>query len=480
MSSAVLQTAFPSVPESEIRRVFERQLATALRWRTSTAEERIGRIKRLRDAVLAHRQQLYEAADRDFRKPAPEVDLGELLPVVSEANLAIRKLKKWMKPRGVWPTLLSLGLKGYVQYEPRGRCLIISPWNYPFNLAFGPLVSALAAGNPVILKPSEMTPRLSALMTQIIQAVFTEDEVAIFEGDATVAVALSSLPFDHIFFTGSPRIGKQVMAAAAQHLTGVTLELGGKSPTLVDESADLAAAAANILWGKFTNLGQTCIAPDHVYVHANVKEAFVEHCAALLKTRYGATPQEQMNSPSLARVVNIPHTRRLAALLDDARQKGARILSGGFVSEPDCFVAPTLLDNCAADSTVMQEEIFGPLLPLIPYRDLDEVIDRINAMPKPLALYVWSKSRENIRKVMSRTSSGGACINNTVVQYGHPNLPFGGINHSGMGSAHGQYGFKTFSHERAVVHTRFSLVSMFFPPYTERTRKLTQKILRSA
>ena len=460
--------------EGEIHRVFERQRETAIRLRSSTLDERKAKIKKLKEAVLAHKEEFYKAGYADFKKPPAEVDLTEILAVVIEANDALRKLRKWMKPARVWPSRATVGLKGWVQYEPKGRCLIISPWNYPVNLTFGPLVSAIAAGNTAILKPSEMTPNLSALMVKIVRQIFPEDEVAIFEGDAKVSTALLELPFDHIFFTGSPAIGKVVMAAAAKHLTSVTLELGGKSPTIIDASADLKTAARNIMWSKYTNDGQTCIAPDHIYVHASVKDEFVRLCQETLSAAYGADPKGQMNSPYLARIVNQRHTGRIKALLDDATARGARTLTGGVVNEQECYIAPTLLDNIPADAKIMQEEIFGPLLPIISFNDLDEVIRKINADQKPLALYVWSKTESNIRKVMQQTSSGGACINNTVVHFLHGNLPFGGVNNSGLGNAHGHYGFKAFSHERAVVRTQIGMTQMFYPPYTDMTRRIAK------
>ena len=482
MNTAVsyLPSATGQASDAEIQRVFERQRETALRLRNSTAEERIAKIKRLRDTVTKYSEEFYKAGDADFKKPPAEVDLTEILPIVAEANDAIRNLKSWMKPKGVWPTRLTIGLKAWIKFEPKGRCLIISPWNYPVNLSFGPLVSAIAAGNTVILKPSEMTPHASALMVKIVKEIFCEDEVAIFEGDASVSTALLALPWDHIFFTGSPAIGKVVMAAAAKHLASVTLELGGKSPTIIDETADLDSAASTILWGKYTNNGQTCIAPDHIYVHASVKDAFVAKCIAIIESTYGKTPQEQMSSPNLARVVNQRHTSRIAGLLSDAKTKGGRVLCGDYVSEKDCFIAPTLLDNLPDHSRIMQEEIFGPLLPIIPYTNLDDVIGRINADQKPLALYVWSKNESVIDKVLNNTSSGGACVNHTVVHFLHMNLPFGGVNNSGIGNGHGPYGFKAFSHERAIVRTRFMMARMFFAPYTEFKKKMIKMALKTS
>jgi aldehyde dehydrogenase (NAD+) len=469
-------------PDAAMAAVFQRQAATAQRLRSSTATERIGKIRRLRDAVIAHTEDWYAAARADFRKPPGEVDLAEILPVCLEANEAIRNTKKWMKIKRVRPTLLTLGTRSHIQYVPRGRCLIIGPFNYPLNLTLGPLISAIAAGNTAIVKPSELTPATSRLIAQVVREVFSDDEVAVFEGEAAVAQALQLLPFDHVFFTGSPAIGKHVMAAAAKNLASVTLELGGKSPTIVDASADLPLAAANIMWSKFANAGQTCIAPDHVYVHASVKDAWLACCQAELKKAFGATLADQQASPGLGRIVNARHTARLAGLLEDATGRGARVVMGGGVAQDDCFIQPTLLDGVPPGARIMEEEIFGPLLPVIAYTSLDEVIGAINAGPKPLALYVYSRNGANIDALLAQTASGGACINHSLMQFLNSNLPFGGINNSGIGSAHGHYGFKAFSHERGVVRTQFSFAATWFsagatPPLVRRLVKAALRFL---
>ena len=472
----------PGSLKARMREVFERQAATALRLRSSTADERIAKIRKLRDVVIARSDEWYAAAYADFKKPPGEVDLAEILPICVEANDAIANLRKWMKPKRVWPTMLTLGTRSYVQYVPRGRCLIIGPFNYPINLTLGPLVSAIAAGNTAILKPSELTPHMSALIARVVREVFAEDEVAIFEGEADVAQALQELPFDHIFFTGSPAIGKFVMAAAAKNLASVTLELGGKSPTIVDASANLKLAASNIMWAKFANSGQTCIAPDYVYVHESVKDRWVECCREELTRAYGTTLTDQQASPHLAHIVNARHTARVKALLDDANVRGARTLVGGGAVGGTCFIQPTLLDTIAADARIMDEEIFGPLLPVIGYSQIDEVIASVNAGPKPLALYIYSQNDANIDKVLARTASGGACVNHSLMQFLHGNLPFGGVNNSGIGNAHGHYGFRTFSHERGVVRTQFSFAATLFkagevPPMVRKLIKSAFRIL---
>jgi aldehyde dehydrogenase (NAD+) len=461
-----------------IQRTFESQQATALRWRQSSAAERLARLTRLRDAMMAHRADFYAAFADDYRKTPAEVEASEFLPVMEEVRQALGSLKRWMKPRAHWPTTTMLGTRAAVQYQPRGRVLIVAPWNYPLSLCFGPLVSALAAGNTVIIKPSEMTPAVSALMARIITDLFPPDEVALFQGSQPTAQALLALPFDHIFFTGSPNVGKLVMAAAARHLTSVTLELGGKSPTIVDQSANLQQAAETLMWGKFLNNGQTCVAPDHVYVHASVQRAFVSACQQVLQQRYGDEGSARQNNPDLTRIVNRRHTERVAGLLHDAVQRGAVLSAGGQSDLAACYVAPTLLENIPADAAIMSEEIFGPLLPIIAYQELDQVIASINAAPKPLALYVWSQRSDQIDKVVQQTSSGGVCINHCVAHFAHGNLPFGGVNNSGMGSAHGEYGFKTFSHERAILRaTPLMLIKLFFPPYTAGRLRLIRLVV---
>lgn len=474
-------SSIPPLTESDpqqIQAVFDSQLETALRWRESTANERIARIKKLRDAMMAHREDFYEAFMQDYRKSPAEVEASELLPVMDEARHAIGRVKRWMKPQRVWPTSTMLGTSGWMEYQPRGRVLIIAPWNYPLSLCFGPLVSALAAGNTAIIKPSEMTPAVSALMASIISEVFPTSEVALFEGALATSQALLDLPFDHIFFTGSPAVGKVVMAAAAKHLTSVTLELGGKSPTIIGESANIPLAAETLMWGKFLNGGQTCVAPDYVYVHESVKDAFVAECRKVLQARYGATAHAQKHSPDLTHIVNQRHTQRIAALLSDAVERGAVVQTGGEVDVAHCYIAPTLIERVPADAKIMEEEIFGPLLPIMSFSRLDDIINEINARPKPLALYIWSRDQKEIDKVMARTSSGGACINHCVMHFAHGELPFGGVNNSGIGSAHGHHGFKAFSHERAVLRSSpLMLVKMFFPPYTQGRTRIIRSVV---
>jgi aldehyde dehydrogenase (NAD+) len=469
------QTVDLETDASTIQALFDAQAATALALRASQPAERRAKIVRLRDAILARRERWYAAFHTDLRKPAVEVELTELLPVVDEAHLALKKLAKWMKPRRVLPTLTTLGTTARVLYQPRGRCLIVGPWNYPLNTVLGPLVSAVAAGNAIIIKPSEFTPNVNRVIDEVVREAFDPAEVTLIHGGAATAERLLALPFDHVFFTGSPAIGKLVMAAAAKHLGSVTLELGGKSPAIVDASANVEAAVELLVWGKFTNAGQTCVAPDHLYVHRSVAARFVEHWRKVVATRFGQTPEVVVSSPDLGRMISVRHARRVVDLLEDARALGARVIDGG---QHDCerrYVAPTLISEVPEKARIESEEIFGPLMPLRLFDDLDEVIQRINAAPKPLALYVWSSTREHIDSIVARTSSGGLCLNHCMQQYAHSGLPFGGINHSGIGSAHGHYGFKAFSHERAFLQAApVMTLKLFFPPYSKRKLALSR------
>ena len=465
MSTAVHDIAAQSEADTaQTERLFEAQRGRALALRSSTAADRIEKIQRLRQAMFDRTDQIYAACHADFAKPAPEVDITEILPVVMEANHAIRHLKGWMKPERKRPTLLMFGTSAEVRYEPRGVCLIISPWNYPINLSFGPLISAIAAGNTVILKPSEMTPHCAQLMAEIVDDVFDENEVSVVQGAVETSQHLLGLPFDHIFFTGSPAVGKIVMRAAAEHLTSVTLELGGKSPVIVDKTADIAKTAQNLVWGKFANNGQTCIAPDYLYVHADVADAFVEAMGKALKRLYG-DQQAMASNTDYCRIVNDRHHGRVKALIDDATERGARVSTGGSPANDDNYIAPTILTDVDANSRVLEEEIFGPVLPIIAFTDTDRILADINAKPKPLALYVFARDNDFIDKVLDNTTAGGTCVNHSMVQFLHANLPFGGVNNSGIGNSHGHYGFKAFSHERAVVRERFSLSFLFLPPY---------------
>jgi len=477
-NAAVQATPAEATTETSVRAIFDKQVARARATRGDDYKTRLERLKRLEQAILSSVHQLHEACAADFRKPATEIELSEIGPVIGEIRFARKNLKKWMKPRRVRPTMTMLGNSAEIRYEPKGVALIISPWNYAFNLSFGPLVSALAAGNSVMLKPSEFTPNVTEYLSALIDNVFDESEVAIVEGGIEASQALLELPFDHIFFTGSPQVGRIVAQAASKHLTSVTLELGGKSPVIVDSTADIASAAKRVAWGKFLNNGQTCIAPDHAYVEDAVFDEFVSEMQKNIDKFYGQSIAARANSPHYCRIVNRKHFDRLINLVEEAIDAGARRLTLDKRDEDDLFIAPTLLDNVKKDCDLMKEEIFGPVLPLLRFSDVAEVIADINARPKPLAFYVYSKNRSNIDRLLHEIPSGDAVVNHNLIHFLHKRLPFGGIGNSGVGKSHGYHGFLAFSHERSVVTNRVGVVDLLFPPYTKKVQKMALMIRR--
>jgi aldehyde dehydrogenase (NAD+) len=459
--------------------VFDSHETTALKLRRSTAAERRTKLAKLLGAILDRKDAILTAAQQDLGKHPTETNLTEVLPLVGELKHSMSHLKRWMKPQRIRPTLATLGTKSRVVYQPKGRCLVISPWNYPLSLALGPLVSAVAAGNTVVLKPSEFTPHTNAVVKDIIGAVFATNEVAVVEGAADVATELLALPFDHVFFTGSPAVGRKVMAAAAAHLASVTLELGGKSPVVVDATADLQGAAEHIIWGKTVNAGQTCIAPDYAYVHRDVADRFVELCKTTIAQRFGANDAAIKSSADFPRMIHRRHAERVAGLIEDAVQAGSQIACGGTSDAEARFVAPTLLRNVPARAKIRQEEIFGPVLPILTFESLDAVIEDINAAPKPLALYTWTKDSRTVDALKTNTSSGSLCVNLCLQQFAQHNLPFGGVNTSGIGNAHGFFGFRAFSHERAMMSAGpVSALKLLFPPYDAGKRRLSEFLIK--
>ena len=457
----------------DIQEIFKAQSQHQYTLGNSSASQRISRLNALQKAVeKTYRKDLQEALFKDFKKPVIETDLTEIHPVISEIKLIKKQLKSWMLPLRVKTPFVFIGSSSYVIQEPKGVCLIISPWNFPVNLTFGPLASAIAAGNTVIIKPSEMTPHTAAVMAEIVSAVFKPEEVSLFEGDATVAQSLLSLPFNHIFFTGSPTVGKIVMGAAAKHLSSVTLELGGKSPTIVDASANIDQAAKKIAWGKFLNNGQICVAPDYLLIEHSIKEAFI---IAFIKHTKHFYSEQVSKSEDYGRIVNQKHFERLLAHLEDAKKNGGTIEMGGDFIASENYISPTLISGLTADATLLKDEIFGPILPLKTFKKIEEVIDYINAGEKPLALYLFSKKPAIIKQVLRNTRAGSTAINHSVVQYSNHHLPFGGSNNSGIGKAHGYYGFQEFSNQRSVVKQfSFSAVEMLMPPYTPFKKKLSE------
>ncbi|WP_425389754.1 aldehyde dehydrogenase family protein [Ekhidna sp.] len=447
--------------QSHIRDLFEGVKKHSIRLRTSSIQERKALLNKLEGWIMSNRSNIHDAVYNDLQKPHHETDITEVFVVLSEIRKAKKNLKSWMMSKPAASSITYLGTKAYTQYEPKGACLIIAPWNYPFQLAVGPLVSALAAGNTAIVKPSEFAESTSELILRMCKEVFKPEEVSVVLGAVKESQELISLPFDHIFFTGSPQVGKIVMEAASKHLTSVTLELGGKSPTIVDEKVNIKDAAEKIAWGKWLNAGQVCIAPDYLFVHERVREKLVDELTVQSEKLYGT-------KESYGGIISRQHHNRINDLMADAINKGADIEFGGKSDRDNLRFTPTLLSNVSKDSRVLEEEIFGPILPLMVYTDISEVIEFINRKPKPLALYVFSKRQSIIEKVKKETSSGMMAINDVVLQFAHPNLPIGGVNNSGIGKAHGHAGFIAFSNEKAVVKQRtgWTMTKSVYPPYS--------------
>ncbi len=413
-----------------------------------------------------------ETLAADMGKPAMEAFLADIGFPLSEAKLALKNLDKWTKPEKVaTPSTAGPG-KSYVKYDPLGVVLIISPWNYPVQLCFNPLVAAIAAGNTAVIKPSELNPKTSALIAELVPKYLDKEAFVVVEGAVEETTALLEQRWDHILYTGNGAVGRIVMAAAAKHLTPVTLELGGKSPCIVLPDADLKQAAHRIGFGKWSNAGQTCTAPDYILVHKDAEARLIDELKGVLKEFYGADPKA---SKDLTRIIAERHVDRLAGLLED---DSVRVVAGGQVDRDDRYVAPTILSGVTRDSKVMQGEIFGPILPIIAVDDLDAAIDFINDGDKPLALYVFTKDKAASDKVLAQTSSGGATVNGTLFHCANANLPFGGVGESGMGAYHGEWGFRCLSHRKAVLEkSTFMDPKIAYPPYTGFKNWLLRKVM---
>ncbi|WP_439883525.1 aldehyde dehydrogenase [Pontibacter sp. MBLB2868] len=458
------------IPPAETSRVHIQQLVQKQReffnrQGTLDLEFRKQQLNKLLQAVRQKEQQITEALYADFRKPPFESFATEIGFIDLELKHTLRNLDKWAKPKGVKETLLNFPGKSYILPEPYGLTLLIAPWNYPFQLMMAPLIGAVAAGNCALLKPSELTPHISAVIADLVQENFAEEHIAVVQGGVPTTQHLLEQHFDYIFFTGSTKVGKIIMKAAAETLTPVTLELGGKSPAIVTEDADLELAARRITWGKFVNAGQTCVAPDYVLVQEQVKEEFVQLLAQTIKTFYGDFPAE---SPDFARIVNKDHFNRLKSYLNDGN-----IRAGGETDEHDLYIAPTVMDQVTWQQPVMQEEIFGPILPVLTFRNLQEAIQTVNKRERPLALYVFSSSKSKQNLVLDSIPFGGGCINDTLSHLANPNLPFGGVGSSGMGSYHGQTSFNLFSHQKSILKRGTWLdLPLRYPPYGNRLSML--------
>lgn len=463
--------------ENPYYELFNSQMNRFMEVGKTTWKERVAKLRALKNALEhEYKQPIREALYSDFGKPFLETDLTEIYPILAEIKHIERNLKEWMKPKKVGGPLTMIGSASFIQYESKGVCLILSPWNFPVNLTFDPLVSAIAAGNCCILKPSEATPASSQVMAEIVSALFDPAEIVVVQGEVDTAKALLELPFHHIFFTGSPSVGKLIMEAASRNLSSVTLELGGKSPAFVDETASMETTAKRLAWGKCLNAGQICVAPDYVLVTEKAKDPLIK---ALQNQLHAFFPEGASKSGSYSRIINSSHHRRLQKALNTAVSDGAEILYGGGNSEENHFFEPTLIGNVPEDATLLQEEIFGPLLPIVTVKDVDEAVNFINRKPRPLALYTFSKSKTTIRRLSENTRAGTACINHNIVHLSNNHLPFGGINNSGIGKAHGHHGFLAFSNERSTVRQYTpSSIDLLIPPYSDFKQRMVDATIR--
>jgi aldehyde dehydrogenase (NAD+) len=437
---------------------------------TRSIQKRKEVLKRLSTYLDAHTAELLQALQHDFGKSAFETIATELLMAQKEIRTTLSNLTSWSRPKRVKSSILNWPSKDYVYPEPYGICLIISPWNYPFLLAIQPLISAIAAGNCVLLKPSEHSPHTSRFIAQLAEACFDPRQVKVFEGDAQVSIDLQALAVDLVFFTGSTAVGQKVMQKASERLIPVVLELGGKSPCIVTSTATIKIAAQRIAWGKWVNAGQTCIAPDYVWIDRSIQHEFEEELKRTLIKMYGPNP---FLSPDYARIIHKPALERLVPFLNNGN-----LIHGGQMDPDQRYIAPTILNEITWDMAVMKEEIFGPILPILSYEKLSSVIDQLQLRPKPLALYVFSSDPNEQKKLIETLSAGATVVNDTLIHAANRHLPFGGVGASGMGNYHGQYGFDTFSHRKAVVKRGTWMdPSLRYPPYDSKIRWL-QWLLR--
>ncbi|MEH7478774.1 aldehyde dehydrogenase [Bacillus altitudinis] len=437
---------------------------------TPAVQERIRLLNDLKKAIKHHEKDILQALAHDLHKSEQEAYTTEIGMVYEEINHTVKHLHKWAKPSRAKTPLTHIGSKSMIIKEPYGSVLIIAPWNYPFQLALSPLVGAISAGNAVTLKPSELTPHVSNVIGTIVESVFQEDLAAVVEGGVDVSTELLKLPFDYIFFTGSVAVGKVVMEAAAKHLTPVTLELGGKSPCIVMPDADIKLAAKRITFGKFTNAGQTCIAPDYLLVHESIKEDLLREMTTCIRDFYGDQPE---TNPHFGKNVSQRHFDRLSQFLSNGT-----IVTGGKRNEQELKIAPTILDHITWEDPVMQEEIFGPILPVITFDSLQEAADMIKARPKPLALYLFTTNNETEAYILDNLSFGGGCINDTLMHVATPYLPFGGVGESGIGRYHGKESFFTFTHEKSVLRQTNRFDFSFRYPNAKNGLDIVRKFLK--
>jgi aldehyde dehydrogenase (NAD+) len=437
--------------------------------KTKNVDFRLQNLKLLKQAIIEHEQDILTALKSDLHKPEFESFATEIASI-KEINYTIKHLRNWTKTKKAAVPLEFFPYSAQIKPEPIGVVLIISPWNYPFNLAISPLVGAIAAGNCAILKPSELAPHTSRIIAEIIAKTFDPAYISVLEGGIETNQKLLAEKFDHIFFTGGTSVGKIIMEAAAKQLTPVTLELGGKSPCIVDTEIDIEKTARRICWGKFLNAGQTCIAPDYLLVNKDIKKDLLDSIKKCIQEFYGEHPA---SSPDYARIIHQKHFDRLVQFLHDGE-----ILIGGETNRDQLYISPTVIDNVSWEDSVMQEEIFGPILPVIEYTDLADVINRINSRPKPLALYFFSQNKQLQQQILNCTSSGGVCLNDTMMHFSVSSLPFGGVGDSGIGSYHGKFSFDTFSHYKSILHNSFWLdLKWRYVPYTKGKLSFLKKLI---
>lgn len=426
-------------------------------------------LKALKKSIKKHEPDILDALKSDLGKNKVEAYATEVGFVMKELSYIIKELKNWAKTKSVTTPMMQFPAKSFIKYEPYGTVLIIGPFNYPFQLVMSPLIGALAAGNCAVVKPSEMTPQTSMVVQEILEEVFPEDYVKVIQGEKEVTSQLLDERFDYIFFTGSTKVGQIVYEKASKHLTPVTLELGGKSPVIIDDTANLKVAAERIAFGKFMNAGQTCVAPDYVIIDNTVKMKFVKALQTTIQEFYGAQIEQ---SEDFGRIVNDNHFNRLVNIIEDSRQQ---VIYGGESNADELFVAPTIILDPELSNSVMQQEIFGPILPIIGYDTFNEVYDIVEQYEKPLALYLFTEDSDQITAVFNRLSFGGGCVNDTILHLANPNLPFGGVGHSGIGSYHGKYSFELFSHEKSYITKSTKLESgLLFPPYKGKFKYVKQ------
>ncbi|HDR6267163.1 MULTISPECIES: aldehyde dehydrogenase [Bacillus cereus group] len=453
-----------------ISSIVGRQKEYFLKGHTRSIEIRKNNLKKLYEGIQHFEEEIFQALKLDLNKSVHESFTTEVGYVLKEISFQLKHMSSWSKPKRVRTALTHFGSKGKVVPEPYGVTLIIAPWNYPFQLAIAPLVGALAAGNTIVLKPSELTPSVSKVLKRMLDELFPEELVAVVEGGVEESTSLLREPFDYIFFTGSVGVGKVVMEAAAKQLTPLTLELGGKSPCIVHKDAKIEVTARRIVWGKFLNAGQTCVAPDYMYVHSSVKEKLVEALRHEIIEQYSKEPLQNEN---YVRIVSERHFERLCRFLQDGQ-----VVIGGNYKKDTLHIEPTVLADITWQDAVMEDEIFGPILPIIEYDNIEEVIGTIQQHPKPLALYVFSEDKEVQKKVTSNISYGGGCINDVVYHLATPYLPFGGVGSSGLGGYHGEESFRTFSHYKSILAQSTAFDMKIRYSSTKSALKFIRKLLK--